>query len=112
MTVVNPLELCHIHGCIKAEINNSIKNCKMSFRNISERSSQKISNSTDIHLTQGILIREAFVIRHLEDLHVVTLQLVYKWGTFAVKIGIKKCGLPCYRISVYLLLSTLYYVDF
>ena len=62
----------------------------MSFRYISERSSQKISNSTDIHLTQGILIREAFVIRHLEDLHVVTLQLVYKWGTFAVKIGIKK----------------------
>ena len=85
----------------------------MSFRYISERAFQRslINWSIYIHLIQGILIREAVVIRHLEDL--VTLQFVYKRGTFAAKIGIKNVsGLPCYRIFIYLLLSTLYYVNF
>ena len=46
----------------------------------------------DFHLIQGILIREAFIIRHVEDL--VTFQLVYKRGTFAVKIGIRNVAFP------------------
>ena len=90
-----PLQLCPTHGCIRAGINNSIKNCKMSFRYTSERSFQKISN----WMINRYSFREAFVIRHSENLQVVTLQLVYKWGNFAGKIGIKNCGLPCYRIS-------------
>ena len=60
----------------------------MSFRYLEGLFKRSLINSSiDIHLIQGILIREAFVIRHLEDL--VTLQLVYKRSTFAVKIGIK-----------------------
>ena len=45
-------------------------------KNLFKRSLIKLS--TDTNLIQGILVREAFVIRNLEDLHVVTLQLVYK----------------------------------